>query len=232
MKKELISLRQIMAEQNIDYYIIPTTDFHGSEYVNDYFKCRKFVSGFSGSAGTLVISQDEAFLWADGRYFLQAAAQLKGSGIELMKMGEPGVPMIQEYLESKKTPYVLGFDGRLANATEGRAYESIPGVDVVWNKDLVGMFWSDRPAIVPSEVRALPLDITGKSAEDKMRDVRKAMADKGASCVLFNCREEIAWLFNLRGNDVEDTPVFFSFALVTAEKAQLFVMDGAVCEDI
>lgn len=102
MKKELISLRQLMAEQNIDYYIIPTTDFHGSEYVNDYFKCRKFVSGFSGSAGTLVISQDEAFLWADGRYFLQAAAQLKGSGIELMKIGEPGVPMIQEYLESKK----------------------------------------------------------------------------------------------------------------------------------
>lgn len=232
MKKELISLRQIMAEQNIDYYIIPTTDFHGSEYVNDYFKCRKFVSGFSGSAGTLVISQDEAFLWADGRYFLQAAAQLKGSGIELMKMGEPGVPMIQEYLESKKTPYVLGFDGRLANATEGRAYESIPGVDVVWNKDLVGMFWSDRPAIVPSEVRALPLDITGKSAEDKMLDVRKAMADKGASCVLFNCLEEISWLFNLRGNDVEDTPVFFSFALVTGQKAQLFVMDSAVSEDI
>jgi len=114
MRKQLIELRNKMAQCGIDIYIIPTTDYHGSEYVNDYFKCREYVSGFTGSAGTLIVTADFAGLWTDGRYFIQAAQQLEGSGIELMKMGEENVPTIEGYLDSlyaKGTAAVIGFDG-------------------------------------------------------------------------------------------------------------------------
>lgn len=229
MKQELIALRKKMQDQGIDIYMIPTTDFHGSEYVNDYFKCRRFVSGFTGSAGTLVVTADWAGLWTDGRYFLQAAAELADSGIELMKMGEPDVPTVEEFINS--TPGTLGFDGRVVDYTF-LTLLSKPAASISYNMDLVGEIWADRPQIQPSEIYALSEEITGERAESKLARVRRAMAEKGADYHLIPNLEEIAWLYNLRGADVENTPVFFAFVLITPDEDLLYTMDKGNYLDI
>lgn len=230
MKQQLIDLRTRMQEKGVDAYIVPTTDFHGSEYVNDYFKCRKFVSGFTGSAGTLVVTATEAWLWTDGRYFLQAADQLKDTGIGLMKMGEPGVPTIETYLKKKlSADSVIGFDGRVCDFAFGCELEKICKVN--YDLDLVGDIWKDRPAMKPSKIYGLPLSVTGETADSKLARVRSYMADKGADYHLITKLEEIAWLFNMRGDDVANTPVFFSFALITKDHANLYTMDETFCEE-
>lgn len=229
MKQELTALRQKMQAHNIDVYMVPTTDFHGSEYVNDYFKCREFLSGFTGSAGTLVVTQDKAYLWTDGRYFLQAATELKGSGIELMKMGEPNVPTLDAFI--KGCEGVLGFDGRIVNASFIHSL-SKPSASIRYDLDLVGEIWTDRPEIVPSAIYALPDTVTGETAESKMTRVRNAIAEKGADYHLITNLEEIAWLYNLRGADVANTPVFFSFVLITPKESRLYTMDKGNYFDI
>lgn len=230
MKQQLIDLRTRMQQAGIDAYIIPTTDFHGSEYVNDYFKCRKFLSGFTGSAGTVVVTQEEAYLWTDGRYFLQATDQLKDTGIGLMKMGQPGVPTIDAYLKEKLTPEnTIGFDGRVCDYAFGCKLESICKVN--YELDLVGDIWKDRPAIKPSKIYGLPSSVTGETAGSKLARVRSYMEKKGADYHLITKLEEIAWLFNVRGDDVANTPVFFSFALIARDHAYLYVMDEAFEEE-
>lgn len=230
MKQQLIDLRTRMQEKGVHAYIIPTTDFHGSEYVNDYFKCRKFVSGFTGSAGTLVVTAAEAWLWTDGRYFLQAAEQIEGTGIGLMKMGEPGVPTIEAYLKEKlSADSVIGFDGRVCDFAFGCKLEKICKVN--YDLDLVGDIWKDRPAIKPSKIYGLPLSVTGETADSKLARVRSYMADKGADYHLITKLEEIAWLFNMRGDDVANTPVFFSFALIAKDHAYLYTMDETFREE-
>ena len=223
MRQQLIDLRRKMEERRLDAYLIPTTDFHGSEYVNDYFKCRKYVSGFTGSAGTLLVMGERAYLWTDGRYFLQAAQQLEGSGIELMKSGQPGVPSIEAYLEEAFPDGCrLGFDGRVADD----AFASGLGenIQIFWEEDLVDKIWEDRPALSSAEVWPVPESVTGESADAKISRVRKAMAEKEADYLLLTGLEEIAWLFNLRGSDVENTPVFYAFALVEADRLRLYTM--------
>lgn len=222
MRKQLLDLRNKMKEHHIDAYIIPTTDFHESEYVNDYFKCREFVSGFTGSAGTLVVTMDEAKLWTDGRYFLQAAAQLSRSGIDLMKTGQPGVPSIIEYLENTLTDDdILGFDGRVCSAGKSLAKK----FNVSTDHDLVDEIWEDRPKIIPTEIYPLYESVTGESSASKIARVRDYMSKNGADYHLTASLEEIAWLYNLRGSDVEHTPVFFSYALITADSDYLYIMD-------
>lgn len=224
MRKQLIDLRRKMQENQVDAYLIPTTDYHGSEYVNDYFKCRKYISGFSGSAGTLVITMDEAWLWTDGRYFLQAAKQLADTGIGLMKMGEADVPTIPEYLKTVlKDGDCLGFDGRVVDFHMGR--QLAEKFKVRHDLDLVGEIWSDRPPLDGSKIYAVSESVTGESASSKLSRIRRYMAEKGADYHLITKMEEIAWIFNLRGNDVANTPVFFSFALIEQEKARLYVLD-------
>ncbi len=224
MRKQLTALRNLMAQKGIDAYIIPTTDFHGSEYVNDYFKCRKYISGFTGSAGTLVITQTEAYLWTDGRYFLQAAAQLTDSGIGLMKMGEPGVPTILEYLkEHLSQEQTIGFDGRVIDFRLGCELEKIAHVS--YDMDLAGDVWPNRPSIRPSSIYPLHVDVTGETTASKLSRVRSVMKDKNADYHLITKLEDIAWLFNLRGRDVANTPVFFAFSLITQTRAFLYVMD-------
>ena len=230
MKQQLIDLRTRMQQAGIDAYIIPTTDFHGSEYVNDYFKCRKFLSGFTGSAGTVVVTQEEAYLWTDGRYFLQATDQLKDTGIGLMKMGQPGVPTIDAYLKEKLTPEnTIGFDGRVCDYAFGCKLESICKVN--YELDLVGDIWKDRPAIKPSKIYGLQSSVTGETAGSKLARVRSYMEKKGADYHLITKLEEIAWLFNVRGDDVANTPVFFSFALIARDHAYLYVMDETFKEE-
>lgn len=231
MRQQLIDLRKKMEEAGLDVYLIPTTDFHNSEYVHDYFKSREFISGFTGSAGTLVVTAKEAKLWTDGRYFLQAADQLAGSGIDLMKMGQPDVPTIQEYLESVlDDTSVLGFDGRVVDNATGSQYAE--KFKVVYNLDLVDEIWVDRPQIVPSRIYALPESVTGESAEAKLARLRSYMTAKGADYHLISQLEDIAWLYNLRGDDVAHTPVFFAYVLITAEEDRLYVMDESFTEGL
>lgn len=222
MKPQLLALRQKMKEHQMDAYMIPTTDFHGSEYVNDYFKCREFVSGFTGSAGTLIVTMDEAKLWTDGRYFLQAQAQLAGSGIDLMKTGQSGVPTIIEYLEATlKENQILGFDGRVCSI--GKTLDEKFNISIDY--DLVNEIWPNRPPIIPSKIYPLDESVTGESAASKLSRVRKHMAARNANYHLTASLEEIAWLYNLRGNDIRHTPVFFSYALITPDEDRLYVMD-------
>lgn len=225
MKQQLTDLRQKMQDLGISACLIPTTDFHNSEYVNDYFKSREYISGFTGSAGTLVVTSKEAKLWTDGRYFLQATAELKDSGIDLMKMGQPGVPTTTEWFESSLNDAdVLAFDGRLISSTFGRDLAS--KFNIIYDLDLPGEIWSDRPQIVPSKIYALPENITGETTESKLARVRQFMSAKGADYHLITQLEDIAWLYNLRGDDIPHTPVFFAFALITTEEDKLYVMDS------
>ncbi len=225
MRQQIETLRREMKVEGIDAYLIPTTDFHGSEYVNEYFKCREFMSGFTGSAGTLLVTDNWAGLWTDGRYFLQAAAQLQGSGIELMKEREPGVPTIEEYLKQQLPEgSCLGFDGRVVSCREAEAYEA--RYKVRWDIDLAGRIWDTRrPKLCPSPIYDIPLEVTGETAESKINRVRKAMKEQGADMHLVTCLEEIAWLYNLRGNDVKHTPVFFAFLLIEPEGERLYVLN-------
>ena len=224
MREQLTALRQKMKEEEIDACFIPTTDFHGSEYVNDHFKCRQFISGFTGSAGTLVVTQKEAGLWTDGRYFLQADRQLSGSGIRLMKMGQRGVPTIPEYLISNLPEgSCLAFDGRIVNYSLGEKFERF--FRIKCEEDIVGEIWKDRPPLRGNEIYALSEEKTGESSDSKLRRLRLAMEEKGADYHRITSLEEIAWLYNLRGSDVSHTPVFFAFALIGREEDRLYVLD-------
>lgn len=232
MREQLIRLRKIMEKNHIDAYLVPTTDFHGSEYINDYFKCREYISGFTGSAGTLLVTSSDAFLWTDGRYFLQAAEQLDGSGIQLMKMNQNGVPTILEYLSEYLRPgEVLGFDGRMVSGAFYREMEEafLPkGICLSFEDDLVNQIWSSRPAIIPSKVYSLPEEFTGESTPSKLARLENSLTKETDCYHLLTNLEEIAWLFNLRGSDIEYTPVFFAYALIGNGSAVLYVMDKSL----
>ena len=232
MRQELTDLRKAMKNRGIDACIIPTTDFHGSEYVNDYFKFRRYVSGFTGSAGTLLVTEGGAYLWTDGRYFIQAAKELAGSGVTLMKMNEPGVPTIEEFLkENMAEGQTLAFDGRVVNDALGAGYEKImadKGGRIVYDTDLADEVWKERPALKGAAIYALPLSVTGKTFEEKLSEIRQILSEKNADYYLITKLEETAWLFNMRGDDVENTPVFFSFTLVTPDGVSLYVFKDAI----
>ena len=236
MREQLVALRQTMSAHGVDYYMVPTDDFHGSEYVGSHFKCRSWVSGFTGSAGTLLVGHDWAGQWADGRYFLQAAQQLAGSGIDLQKMGEPGVPTITEYLEKHLKPgMTFGFDGRVVSARLAQRLRAIAeknGASVVCENDLVGEIWTDRPALSAEPVMELSAELVGKSRAEKIMDVRAALAKDGADAVVIASLMDVCWLMNLRGGDVNCTPVVLSFAAVTAEEAVLFINPAVLSEEI
>ena len=210
--ERLSALRAEMAKRNLDAYIVPTDDFHGSEYVGDYFKARAFLSGFTGSAGVLVVMKDRAALWTDGRYFIQAAAQLEGSTIELMKMGEPNVPEIPDFLKNEIPENGrIGYDARVITAGTAKLYKSATdskNITYYGDEDLAGIVWADRPMMSKEKVWELTVDITGVSRADKIADVRKEMKEKGKDVLVLAALDEVAWLLNLRGNDVACTPVF------------------------
>ena len=164
MKKEIVELQALMKRDGIDVYYVPSGDFHASEYFCEYFRTREFLSGLTGEAGTLVVTAEDAYLWTDSRFFLQAEAQLAGSGIELMRMQEPGVPTIEEFLTAlaDKSPYTLGFDGRVVPGKVGTALCSKlkeKGVTVVVDTDLAGEVWTDRTPIRPTRIYELPDNI-------------------------------------------------------------------------
>ncbi len=236
MRQQLTDLRAVMAANGVDYCLVPSNDFHGSEYLSSHFKCRSWMSGFTGSAGTLLVGKDWAGLWTDGRYFIQAAQQLEGSGIDLMKMGEPGVPTVNEYLEKHlHKGEVLGFDGRMVSAKMAanlRKLAEKAGASVACEDDLVGKIWTDRPALSAKPAFELPADVVGKSRAEKLMDLRTALAKEGADAVVIASLMDVCWLMNLRGADVACTPVVLSFAAVTAEEAVLFVNEAVLNGEI
>ena len=236
MREQLIKLREAMQRHGVDICYIPTDDFHSSEYVGSYFKARAYVSGFTGSAGTLIVTKDWAGLWTDGRYFLQASMQLEGSGIELCKMGEPGVPTIEEYLEKELGEGTkLAFDGRTVNTKQYQHFKEMAekkGAALVTDVDLAGEIWTDRPALSAEPVFEFSAELVGKSRADKLADVREALKKEGADCLILASLMDICWLMNIRGNDVACTPVVLSFAAVTADEAVLFINPDVLSEEI
>lgn len=229
-------LREAMVRENIDFYLIPTADDHSSEYISDYYKVRNYFAGFTGSAGSLLIGRNMAGLWTDGRYFIQAERQLEGSCVELFRMGSEGVPLITEYLEAHLPEGgTLAFDGQVIDRTQGQGYEGIAEAvhgRILWDRDLAGQFWGDRPERSSAPVFELEEKYSGKSRREKLEDLRRFMEKKGGSRVLLASLEDIAWLTNLRGGDVAHTPVFLAFALIDREKAALYVYDSAFSEAI
>ncbi len=227
VRDRLDALRKLMKERGMDAYMIPTADFHESEYVGEHFKCREYMTGFTGSAGTALITMDEACLWVDGRYYVQAAAQLKDSTVTMMKMGQEGVPSLGEYLEDKMPEGgCLGFDGRVVNAAEGLALEEMlreRGARISYGEDLAGMIWQERPELSAEPAWVLDERYAGKSALDKITDVREAMEKVHASVHVLTSLDDIAWLLNIRGNDILYNPVVLSYCLVTMDQLYLFV---------
>lgn len=228
-------LRDRMKELGIDAYLVPTADFHESEYVGEFFKCRHFLTGFNGTAGTAVITMDKAGLWTDGRYFVQAEEQLSGSEIKLYRMGEPEFPTLDEILEEElPVDGCLGFDGRVVNSELGYGLQNLlqeKNVTINCSKDLVGEIWTSRPAMSCEPIWSLDVKYAGKSTVEKLSDLRDAMKKNKAQIHLMTALDEIAWLFNLRGNDIVNNPVFLSYALITQDEAYLYVQKEAIKED-
>ena len=227
IRDRLDALRKLMKERGMDAYMIPTADFHESEYVGEHFKCREYMTGFTGSAGTALVTMDEACLWVDGRYYVQAAAQLKDSTMTMMKMGQEGVPSLGAYLDDKMPEGgCLGFDGRVVNAAEGLALEELlkeRGARISYGEDLAGMIWQERPELSAEPAWVLDERYAGKSALEKIADVREAMKKAHASVHVLTSLDDIAWLLNIRGNDILYNPVVLSYALLTMDQLYLFV---------
>ncbi|MCI8600790.1 MAG: aminopeptidase P family protein [Oscillospiraceae bacterium] len=234
--ERLAAVRRLMAEKGVDALIVPTADPHQSEYVGEYFKARAWLSGFTGSAGTLAVMADEAGLWTDGRYFIQAERQLAGSGVTLYRMGVEGVPTMEEFLLDKiPANGKLAFDGRVIAGKEGRSLAeklAKKGVVLAVHEDLVGMAWKDRPAMSCTPAFLLEERYAGRSAKEKLAGIRKTMAEKQADTHLLTTLDDIAWLLNIRADDVACTPVLLSYALVTMDEAFLYVNPNAIGETV
>ena len=223
--ERLSRLRALMQQKGVGAYYVPTADFHLSEYVNPYFKSRQYLTGFTGSAGTLVVTMDEAALWVDGRYFIQAEEQLSGTPVKLMKMGEEGVPSVLEYLSKLPEGAVIGLDGRTVSAAMALRMEktlSTRNITLEPDMDLVGDIWPDRPPLPNAPVYVLGVDSVGVSAADKIADIRRVLVEKDADAHVLCTLDDIAWLFNLRGGDVECNPVFLSYAIIERDAAYIF----------
>ncbi|WP_411335559.1 aminopeptidase P family protein [Ruminococcus gauvreauii] len=234
IKERLRQLGNEMKKRGIDYYIVPSDDYHGSEYVGEYFKCRQFITGFTGSAGTAVIWTDGAGLWTDGRYFLQAAEQLSGSGITLFKMGEDGVPDIPEFLKQRiKAGECLGVDGRTVSASWVKKLSEMlrkKGASIRTDADLIDRIWEDRPPRSCRPVWMLP-EIPGESSRDKAELVRGDMKREGCDLLILSSLDEIAWLLNMRGNDTACCPVALAYAVVGMQETVLYLQREALTKE-
>jgi Xaa-Pro aminopeptidase len=234
-KNRIEELRKLLKTEGVDFYIVPTSDFHSSEYVNGYFKMRAYLSGFTGSAGTLIVSGNEAGLWTDGRYFTQAARELSGSGIVLYRMQEENVPTVKEYLEKNvKEGQTIGFDGRVVDACLGIELEEIfqgKNVTIKYEKDIADKLWSDRPKLPCSKLWIVGKESCGMSVSEKLSKVREAMAKEKASHLLISKLDDIMWLYNIRANDVTYNPVALSYTFISMESAVIFIQEGALTDE-
>lgn len=236
IQERIKELRCLMREKNIDVYLIPSADNHQSEYVGEYFMSRAFITGFTGSAGTAVITMDEAGLWTDGRYFIQAEKELAGSEITLYKMGQPGVPTVEEYLDTVLPQNgTLGFDGRVISMSDGKKYKekfAYKNVQLEDKYDLIDILWTERPAMSEYPVFLLEENYSGESTTSKLSRVREEMKKVGATAHLLITLDDIAWLLNFRGRDVAYTPVVLSYAIIMMDCVHLFINENKLSDEV
>lgn len=236
IKERIVKLREQMKEKGIDIYIVPTADFHQTEYVGEYFKARKFITGFSGSAGTAVITKTEARLWVDGRYFIQAAKQIEGTTVEMMKMNQPGVPTIDEYLEETLGEgETLGFDGRVVSMGDGLRYKAIverKNGKIIYDYDLIDAIWEDRPPLSREPAFILEQKYAGETMASKLARIREYMRNCGANVHVLTTIDDICWTLNIRGNDIEFFPLVLSYAIITMDRMHLYIDETKLSDEM
>lgn len=223
IKENLERCKKLLKEAAVDIYIVPTSDFHQSEYVGEYFKGRQFLSGFTGSAGTLLISEKECCLWVDGRYFIQARQQLEGSDIKVMEMGMPGIPTIKEYLHQYPSS-TLGFDGRVMSAKDILDFNN---KKCIYDIDIVDTVWTTRPALSSEPGFLYDTKYCGETRLSKIKRIRTEMKD--CKHHILTSLEDIAWVFNIRGKDMKCNPMLLAYAIINKEDSYLYVQDNTLC---
>ena len=234
--ERIANLRSLMTEKGIDAYVVPTADFHQSEYVGEHFKSRKFITGFSGSYGTAVIMQEDAGLWTDGRYFFQATNELEGSGIRLMKMFVGDTPSVTEFLASNvKEGGKVGFDGRVLSMGEGQEYEealSPKNISIDYSEDLIDKVWTDRPPLSDKPAFFLPEKYSGESTSSKLERVRQVIREHGATVHAIASLDDVCWLLNVRGDDIDFFPLLLSYAIVKMDSVELYIDEKKLNDEI
>lgn len=234
IRERLENFRNVMKKYGIDAWIAPTNDFHGSEYIGEHFKVRKYLTGFTGSVGTVTVTQKGAWLWVDGRYFVQAEKQLAGTEVHLFKSGQPNVPLLEEFLAQElKSGETAGFDGRVLSASEGKKLRSVlkeNKISISSSRDIVDEAWENRPAMEKTPAWFLTMDEAGESRADKLERVREEMVKQGADVHLVTSLDDIAWIYNLRGMDIACSPVIQAYTIITMDGAVLFVQSGVLNE--
>jgi Xaa-Pro aminopeptidase len=233
--ERIARLRALMEERHIDAVLVPTSDYHESEYVGEHFACRKYITGFTGSAGTALITGSWAGVWTDGRYFVQAAAELKDTGVELMKMGQPGVLSLEDYLEQLPDGITLGFDGRVINGKMGEDLKERleeKKITLDYHAALVDEIWEDRPPLSAEPIWILEEKYAGKSAKEKIAQLRAEMEQCRADLHIITTLDDIVWLLNIRGNDIPCNPVVLSYLTVTKDEIRFFVNPEVVPQQV
>jgi Xaa-Pro aminopeptidase len=226
-KKIVKKIQELLKNNDLDAYIIPSSDPHQSEYVANHWKAREWVSGFTGSAGTIVISKNIAGLWTDSRYFIQAEQQLKGSGIQLFKMKIPHSPSYIDWLKNNlQENSKVGFDENLFSVSLAKTIKSTlsdKNISIESNHDFIKPLWKNRPSIPKNNIFLHDLEFAGNSRVEKISELRRIMTTKNVSCHIISSLDDIAWLFNIRGNDIKYNPVVISYALITLDNSYLFI---------
>ncbi len=234
--ERIAKLRALMLEKGIDAYVVPTADFHQSEYVGEHFKVRKYITGFSGSYGTAVITKDDGGLWTDGRYFFQATNELEGSGIRLMKMFVGDTPSIPEYLIANiPAGGTVGFDGRVLSMGEGQEYEgalSPKGINIHYADDLIDAVWEDRPSLSKKPAFFLEEKYSGENTTSKLARIRAKMEEKGANKHIIASLDDVCWMLNVRGDDIDYFPLLLSYAIVGMDSVDLYVDESKLNDQI
>lgn len=236
IQDRLTAMRAVMKENGVNWYMVPTADFHNSEYVDRYFKVREFLCNFSGSNGTLIIGEKEAGLWTDGRYFIQAEKELAGTGVTLYRMEEEGVPTKEEFLAEKmEEGQTLAFDGRVVDTRYGQKLEAVlkeKKITISCDKDLADQIWAERPGMPCHPAVVLDEAICGKTVREKLADVRAKMKEYDAASFFLSKLEDQMWLLNIRGKDVSCFPVALSYTYITAEECHYFIQKDAVTKEL
>ncbi len=234
--EKIVALRKEMKEHGIDAYIVPNSDTHNSEYTAAHWAAREWISGFDGSAGTVLVLANQAFLWTDGRYHIQAAHQLAGTTIELVKAGLPDVPTIEAYLaDNLPANAVVGFNGSVVTSAyvdDLKTKFEVKNIKLKTDVDLVDKIWKDRPASPTSVGFEHDVKFAGKSRLQKLQEVRQEMAKVQADNFLLTSLDDIAWLYNLRGTDVPSCPLLFSYTLISKDKATLCVKENKLGKEL
>jgi len=223
INKRIEEARKVMEKYKVDAYIITSSDYHQSEYIDDYFKGREYLSGFTGSAGVLVIFKDEACLWTDGRYHIQAEKQLKGSEVKLFKQGNLGVPTYKEYIISKLAENSkIGIDAKILLSSDVNEILSKKKYKIV-DFDLLAEIWDKRKKLPDGKIFILEDKYTGKTYKEKVKEIRAALKEKRADYNIISSLDDIAWIYNFRGDDVQHNPVALSFTIISKKNSILYI---------